>query len=99
MHTPSEISKGCVHNHTIGMQNFCENTALQWPEFNLEMRKNATEYTVADNTNIEKGEAHMLGYDFLQASSEEKLITVLVLLGVLAVVGIATLVSKRRKKI
>lgn len=40
----------------------------------------------------------MLGYDFLLASPGEKLITVLVLLGVLAVVGIATLVSKRRKK-
>ncbi|MBR0600071.1 LPXTG cell wall anchor domain-containing protein [Clostridiales bacterium BAD-6] len=61
-------------------------------------QKTATEYAVADNTNIEKGEDHMLGYDFLQASPEERLITILVLIGVLAVVGIAALVSKRRKK-
>jgi LPXTG-motif cell wall-anchored protein len=40
----------------------------------------------------------MLGYDFFQASPEEKLIIILFLLGALAVVGIASLVSKRRKK-
>ncbi|QHA01069.1 MULTISPECIES: LPXTG cell wall anchor domain-containing protein [Dehalobacter] len=40
----------------------------------------------------------MLGSDFLQATPEEKLIIILVLLGALAVVGIASLVSKRRKK-
>lgn len=40
----------------------------------------------------------MLGYDFFQASPEEKLIIILGLLGALAVIGIATLVSKRRNK-
>lgn len=40
----------------------------------------------------------MLGFDFLQASPEERFITILVLLGALAVIGIATLVSKRRNK-
>jgi LPXTG-motif cell wall-anchored protein len=40
----------------------------------------------------------MLGYDFFQAFPEEKLIILLVLLGALAVAGIASLVSKRRKK-
>lgn len=40
----------------------------------------------------------MLGSDFLQATPEEKLIIILVLLGALAVVGIASLVSKRRKR-
>lgn len=62
------------------------------------VQKTATEYAVADNTNIKKGDEHMLGYDFLQASSEEKLITILVLIGALAVVGITSLISKRRKK-
>lgn len=60
--------------------------------------KTATEYAVEDNTNIEKGENHMLGYDFLQSSPEEKLIIILVLLGALAVVGVATLVSNIKKK-
>lgn len=40
----------------------------------------------------------MLGSEFLQASPEERLITILVLLGALAIIGIATLVSKRRNK-
>ena len=40
----------------------------------------------------------MLGSEFLQASPKERLITILVLLGALAIIGIATLVSKRRNK-
>ena len=40
----------------------------------------------------------MPGFNFLQASPEERLIIILVLLGALTITGIAALVSKRRYK-
>ena len=40
----------------------------------------------------------MPGFNFLQASPEERLITTLVFLGALVITGIAALVSRRRNK-
>jgi LPXTG-motif cell wall-anchored protein len=39
-----------------------------------------------------------MGYDFLQATPEERIITIIVLVGLLAIAGILSLYDKRKNK-
>jgi len=48
--------------------------------------------------NFYKGGNADMGYDFLQATPEERIITIIVLVGLLAIAGILSLYDKRRNK-
>jgi hypothetical protein len=48
--------------------------------------------------NFYKGGNTVMGFDFLQATPEERIITIIVLVGLLAIAGILSLYDKRKNK-